>query len=110
MSDSRNYIATLSISDPYYAPNDWQVLIDSNFVKTENYHTSLTLVENSERVLGGMYHFQVFDTNTMQGVRKIQGEYLVCDGGSSWESQRDGLVTLDNMRIGTTNVNSTSSK
>ena len=58
MSDYRNYFAKISVVDSTkYMANDWKILIDSNFVQTNSFHVLLTLVENSERVLGGMYQF-----------------------------------------------------
>lgn len=58
MSDLRNYYAKISVSESTkYMANEWKLLIDSNFVQTNSFHVLLTLVENSERVLGGMYQF-----------------------------------------------------
>lgn len=37
--------------------SDWNLFVDSNFVQSAQYDTSMTLVLNQERVLGGLYHF-----------------------------------------------------
>jgi hypothetical protein len=41
----------------------------------------------------------------MLALPNVKGEYLVGDSSSQWESKTaEGTVTLDNMRIGLTNI------
>lgn len=57
MIDLRNYYATLKIDNLAYIQTDFIIFIDSNFVKGSTIEALLTVIKNSERVLGGIYHF-----------------------------------------------------
>lgn len=111
MMDRRNYYATIEFNQEGYLPNKWKFLIDTNFIDSKQFDTSLILVKSSERALGGVYRFQVFDSMQMQGIRKIHGEYSASgDMSGHWHSEKDGYVTIDTLWKGTTDLNSDPSR
>lgn len=57
MIDQRSYMAELSFKHPGYLENKWEILIDSSFVDSEQIDTSIILVKESERALGGISRF-----------------------------------------------------
>ena len=47
MSDLRNYYATITFDNPNYLPIEQKNLIDSNFVESEQFDFTLTLVQQN---------------------------------------------------------------
>ena len=84
--------------------SSYNFFVDSNLVQTNSFDIQLTLVKNSERNLGGLYHFQTFDAHAINGFRNVRGKYLAGSSLNDWKSTRDGFVTIDNMRMGTTSI------
>jgi hypothetical protein len=93
MIDRRNYYATLTLVEEGYLSYNQLVFVDSNFIKSDQLNTRLTIVENEERTFGGQYNFQVFNAHALKAVKRVSGDYMLGENSSSeWRSDREGNV------------------
>jgi len=105
MIDDRNYVSTIVFNEQGYQSAEWQLLIDTEFVESKEMDLQLVIVKNTERALGGIYRFQVFDSMTMSGQKHIKGEYSAGENTwGSWLSEREGIVTIDTLWKGSTDI------